>query len=152
MILAWSLDVRPSKRRKIEAQKAIGLKNGPDLNPAEPEIRPCLASARLSEELRHLARLGDLRLERHEELQARVVICQLCPRGEAVEIGLHCPERYPLVPPLLRHSNWRSSGLVAGWHYRGDELRLPRLQEDRWSFTMGLADVLADLLDSAGQL
>ena len=32
--------------------------------------RPCLASARLSEELRHLARLGDLRLERHEELQA----------------------------------------------------------------------------------
>lgn len=37
------------------------------------------------------------------------------PLPGAVEIEIRCPQTYPLAPPSLRHSNWRS-GLVGCDH------------------------------------
>mmetsp|Transcript_62922 Transcript_62922/g.99815 ORF Transcript_62922/g.99815 Transcript_62922/m.99815 type:complete len:154 (+) Transcript_62922:44-505(+) len=148
MLIEVASPARPVKRRKVSSSEVALY-----LEEVLPSCRsPSLASWRLSQELAVLAavafRDGRLRVRQDGPLQALVEISGLRPDGsEAVEIVFECPENYPLVPPLLRHSNWRCSGQVPGWIYQGDLLQLERLQVDRWSFTMGFADLLADLLD-----
>lgn len=150
MLIEVAPPARPIKRRKVTSSEVALY-----LEEVLPSCRsPSLASWRLSQELAVLAaafrdgRLRGLRVRQDGPLQAHVEISGLRPDGsEAVEIVFECPENYPLVPPLLRHSNWRCSGQVPGCIYQGDLLQLEQLQVDRWSFTMGFADLLADLLD-----
>eukprot|EP00434_Breviolum_minutum_P018579 symbB.v1.2.016387.t1/scaffold1246.1/size129174/4 len=145
--------VQANKRRKLaSAEVAICLQN---MLPATPSRSSSLASWRLFEEVQSIqcsmAGRPEIVVQRvQRELQVHVQILELRPDGaEAVEIDLHCSDSYPLVPPVLRHSNWRRSGLVVGWPYEGELIRLPHLEVDHWSFTMGLPDLLADLLDAA---
>ncbi|CAE6943877.1 unnamed protein product [Symbiodinium sp. CCMP2592] len=68
-----------------------------------------------------------------------------------INVAFDCPECYPLRPPRVRQKDLQVHGHVQGWQYNGADIQLRRLEDDRWGFTMGIADILADLLDALPQ-
>mmetsp|Transcript_32255 Transcript_32255/g.60749 ORF Transcript_32255/g.60749 Transcript_32255/m.60749 type:complete len:184 (+) Transcript_32255:45-596(+) len=155
----------PLKRRRVEATivQLSAIKESTEaVIRAFPSMRQLMSVARLAQEAETLKCIPErgLRIEvLPSEMRASATFLHPLPTtgttlasfsGEVagVRLDFDLPDCYPLRPPQVQHKDLLLTGCVEGWQYCRDNLMLPRLEDDNWGFTMGIAEVLADLLDA----